>query len=201
VSALRAIHGARRRIGLDEDTYRDVLERVTGKRSLRAMNEAERRAVLNELNGDRPGATALLTGPYAKKCQALWIAGWNLGVFRDRTDAAMLTFIKRQTGIENMAWLRDAGDAKKVIEALKSWIAREGDVDWHSRGPRDYRDEQDRIIEAQARLLGLKSGDVVHTICGGLPKGATGVALARAAKMAAMNVLGERVREKIGASR
>jgi phage gp16-like protein len=68
VSALRAIHGARRRIGLDEDTYRDVLERVTGKRSLRAMNEAERRAVLDELNANRLGATAMLTGPYAKKC-------------------------------------------------------------------------------------------------------------------------------------
>ncbi len=66
------------------------------------MTEAERAQVLaifrNE--GFKPinrQPSKALSGKYAKKLQALWIAGYNLGVFRDRRDSALLAFVKRQT--------------------------------------------------------------------------------------------------------
>ena len=134
MSALSAIHVAKKQLGLDEDTYRAVLVRVTGKDSTRAMDENERKRVVEHFRkeGFKPvtkGNRKLLTGPYAGKLQALWIGLWNLGAVRNRDDAAMLAFIKRQTGIDHARFLTHAEDARKAVEALKAWLAREG-VDW-----------------------------------------------------------------------
>lgn len=146
MSSLAAIHVAKKQLGLDEDTYRAVLTRVTGKSSAAAMDEAERGRVVEELRrqGFQPaprqargealnGPRKALQGPFAKKLQALWIAAWNLGLVDDRQDSALVAFVKRQTGIEHMNWLRDPADAEKVIEALKGWMAREASVDWSVR--------------------------------------------------------------------
>lgn len=131
MNSTAAIHVAKKQLGLDEDTYRDVLVRVTGKNSLRDMSEGERQSVVSELR-DRGFKTAPkgLEGPFAKKLQALWIGAWNLGIVRDKTDAAMLAFVKRQTNIDHTRFLLNAEDARKAVEALKSWMAREGGVDW-----------------------------------------------------------------------
>lgn len=134
MNALAAIHVARKQLGLDEDTYRAVLVRVTGKESTRAMSERERVAVVSELRkqGFRPALNGL-QGPFAKKLQALWIAAWNLGIVRDKTDGAMLAFVKRQTGIDHTRFLLDGEDAARAIDALKGWMAREAGVDWSIR--------------------------------------------------------------------
>lgn len=131
MTALAAIHIAKKQLGLDDDTYRAVLMRVTGKDSTRAMSERERIAVVSELRkqGFKPVEKGL-QGPFAKKLQALWIAAWNLGIVRDKRDAAMLTFVKRQTGIDHTRFLVDGEDAARAIDALKGWMAREAGVDW-----------------------------------------------------------------------
>lgn len=131
MSALAAIHVAKKQLGLDDDTARDLYARVTGKRSLRDMNAGEQDRVVQELRrqGFKPAEKGL-QGPFAKKLQALWIDGWNLGIVRDRRDSAMLAFIKRQTGIDHTRFLIAAEDAAKAIEALKAWLAREGKVSW-----------------------------------------------------------------------
>lgn len=130
MTALNAIHVKKRQLGLDDETYRALLERVTGKRSSADMDEGERLKVVAEM--DRLGAPKAsrprrdrASGPFAPKLQALWIAACNLGVVRDRSDAAMIAFVKRQTGLEHTRFLVHAGDADKAIEALKSWIRRE----------------------------------------------------------------------------
>jgi phage gp16-like protein len=46
---LRRIHTGRRMLCLDDDTYRDLLERLTGQRSAAALNGRQRRAVIDEL--------------------------------------------------------------------------------------------------------------------------------------------------------
>jgi len=46
---LATAHVIAARLGLDDDTYRDLLERLTGKRSMAKMDFRERRAVLDEL--------------------------------------------------------------------------------------------------------------------------------------------------------
>ncbi|WP_027143168.1 regulatory protein GemA [Mesorhizobium sp. WSM3626] len=131
MTPLAAIHVANKQLGLDEDTARDLYQRVTGKRSLREMNPAELTLIITEQRqrGFKPAEKGL-QGPFAKKLQALWIASWNLGIVRDRSDAAMLSFVRRQTGIEHTRFLLDADDAAKAIDALKAWITREAGVDW-----------------------------------------------------------------------
>ncbi|WJI81493.1 MULTISPECIES: regulatory protein GemA [unclassified Mesorhizobium] len=131
MSTLAAIHVANKQLGLDEDTARDLYQRITGKRSLREMNDRELKLIITEQRqrGFKPTEKGL-QGPFAKKLQALWIAAWNLGIVRDRHDAAMLSFVKRQTGIEHTRFLLDADDAAKAIDALKAWMTREAGVDW-----------------------------------------------------------------------
>jgi hypothetical protein len=177
VKALAAINIAVKGLGLDDAIKRDLYERVTGRRSLRDMTSGQHGQVLDELRAR--GATFLskrLTGPYARKLQALWISGWNLGVVRDRTDATMLAFVARQTGIEHTRFLRDAADARKAVEALKGWIAREGKVKWS-----EFDNEQDCVIAAQCRMLGLARSDVAKS-------------LAEPDHIAVMQLLGRRVR-------
>ena len=137
MNPLAAIHVRKKQLGLDDDTYRAMLERVTGKRSAGEMSHAERLKVVAEM--DRQGGASARTsksarkgfeGRFAKKLQALWIAAWNLGLVRDRTDAALVSFIRRQTGLDHVRFLHDPADAKKAIEALKGWIARDGGVEW-----------------------------------------------------------------------
>ena len=135
MNALAAIHVAKKQLGLDDDTYRAALVTITGKSSTRDMSEAERNKVVAAFRqrGFKPasnGARKPLEGKYAAKLQALWIAGWNLGVVRNRDDSALIAFVERQTGLSHVRFLHDAGDALKAIEALKAWIGREGKVDW-----------------------------------------------------------------------
>ena len=121
------------------------------------MTPSEKDAVLDELRhmGFRPDGRRRLEGPYAKKLQALWIAGWNLGLMRSRDDAALIAFVKRQTGIDDVRFLHDPAAAAKAIEALKGWLARDGGVDWTDdrERPSWLQDHSAKIAEAQWRLL------------------------------------------------
>lgn len=139
MSLIAKMHVAKKQLGLDDDTYRDALERVTGKRSAKDMTDGERSAVIlfftnagfqNRPAAPRSDGRKKLTGKYAGKVQALWIGGWNLGLVKNKDDAALLAFVKRQTGIDHTRFLRDGDDAHKVIDALKGWLARDGKVDW-----------------------------------------------------------------------
>lgn len=135
MSAIAAIHVAKKQLGLDDDTYRALLIRLTGKTSAGDMTETERNKVVSELRrqGFKPASSGTrkpLEGRFAKKLQALWIAGWNLGVVDNRDDAALLAFVKRQSGLDHVRFLHDAEDASKAIEALKAWLARVAKVDW-----------------------------------------------------------------------
>ncbi|CAA0128987.1 Uncharacterised protein [Starkeya nomas] len=160
-----AIHAAKSRAGLDEDTYRDVLRRETGQSSSKALNAREAGRVLDYLRAlpgrvdaplkgpSKPAARGAvrMDGPYAGKLRALWITGFNLGVVRNRRDAGLLAFVERQTGISHPAWWREAADANKAIEALKAWIGREAGVDWS--GCRSTRDMQEASYHALRRRL------------------------------------------------
>lgn len=134
MSALSAIHVAKKQLGLDDDTYRAALVQVTGKGSTKDMSETERRKVVEHFRNKgfaaAPAKRKRLEGKYAPVLQALWIGGWNLGIVRNADDASLLAFVKRQTGIDHVRFLRDQDDAMKAIEALKGWMHREAGVDW-----------------------------------------------------------------------
>jgi hypothetical protein len=137
-SAIAAIHAGFKQLGIADDADRRALyARVTGKDHLTLMKPVEKEAVVTELRrlgfkpvARRANAQQKLSGKYAKKLQALWIAAWNLGVVRDREDKAMLAFVRRQTGLDHTRFLHYAGDARRAIEGLKGWMTREGGVDW-----------------------------------------------------------------------
>jgi hypothetical protein len=163
-SSIAAIHVAKKSLGLDEDTYRAKLELITGKQSTKDMTEAERQKVLTVFRNEgfapaapsrRADGRMKLAGPYAKKLQALWIAGWNLGIFENRDDAALEAFVRRQTGIEKERWLRYAEDANKVIEGLKAILARDGGVTWKEPklAPEFQRTSGYKIARAQFHIM------------------------------------------------
>lgn len=119
------IHVLKSQAKLDDDSYRDLLERETGKRSSKGLSSEQRLTVITALKRlAPPQETQRASGIYAKKLQALWIAGFNLAVIHDRTDKAMMTFLKRQTGLDHVRFLQDAKDADKAIDALKIWLRR-----------------------------------------------------------------------------
>jgi hypothetical protein len=62
--------------------------------------------------------------------------------------------VKRQTGLDHTRFLRDPQDARKAVEALKGWMAREGGVVWGSSHGYDWlQHDQGKVAWAQFRLL------------------------------------------------
>ncbi|WP_160012501.1 gp16 family protein [Rhizobium sp. 18055] len=162
-ASIAAIHVAKKQLGLDDDTYRAKLARITGKHSVKDMSEPERQQVLTVFRseGFAPVPTARrangrqeLTGKFAKKLQALWIAAWNLGIVRDRDDAALLSFVKRQSGIDHTRFLTDANDANRAIEALKGWLRREAGVSYGNTNGYDWLSQDGgKVAWAQWKIL------------------------------------------------
>lgn len=169
---IRAIKAVQARLGLDDDTYRDLLARETGKRSSKALTMGEAVRFIDHLKGrlsasqsghdthSKGGSGAMrLSGAYAGVCRALWISAWNLGLIRERTDRALVAFVTRQTGIDHLNWVQDPRDGARVIEAIKAWIAREANVLWPTEADaRKARVPLSRlrkiaVIEAQGRRL------------------------------------------------
>lgn len=142
---LAAIHAGKRALILDDDTYRAMLEHVTGHRSAAVMTGPERHRVLEHLRargfrpqaGRRAGSVAgkLVAGlamPAPAQTgggsqEALILGLWDelrrigaLG-FHARLD----TWMDRQGVPLAHPRFCDVKQASRLIEALKSWLARE----------------------------------------------------------------------------
>ncbi len=169
-SSTAAIHVAKKQLGLDDETYRAKLTVITGKSSTKDMSEDERQKVLKVLRRDgftpierRPDGRQKLSGKYAKKLQALWIAAWNLGLVDKRDDAALIAFVKRQTGIDHTRFLVYAEDANKVVEALKGWLKREAGVMFgNTNGYEWLASDGAKVAWAQWKILNPTAGLMVR---------------------------------------
>ena len=153
---IRRIHAEARSRGMDEGARRDLQRRATGKESCADMTAAELRRVIAEMGRARD---RLPDGPMAGKIRALWISAYNLGVVRDRTDAACASWLRRQTGPDAAAWASPPALAR-AVQALQSWLEREAGVDWrpHIALGQDGRTHEftrprARVLEAQWRIL------------------------------------------------
>lgn len=123
-SLLAQIHIARKELGMDEDTYRSVLLRVTRKPSSAAMSPAERRKVIAEFKrlGFKPkssfGQRPKSDKPYVRKVFALWGELKRKGIWRDPSPHSLRHFVKNMTDCDDPEWLTYP-QASRVIEALK----------------------------------------------------------------------------------
>lgn len=135
MNSTAVINIAKSQLGLDEDTYRAVLSRVTGKASLRAMTEREKRAVVDEMKRlgfrVRAGGKALPPSvkPYIRLVHALWKSCHRLGVIEDGSREALRAFCKRFVAPEDPAVSVDPDllsydQAAPIIEALKKMETR-----------------------------------------------------------------------------
>jgi phage gp16-like protein len=172
----RSLYGkieiAKKAFGLDDETYRDILEARYGKRSRTGLRNAQLVDLVEHFKtlGFKPlrkaparaGGRPMADGDTQRKIRALWISLYHLGAVSDPSERALGAFCRRVTGgrqggIDALQWL-DAGGALKVIEALKAMAERAG-VDWSPYKLRtdgvivDAWDPRARVIEAQWRRL------------------------------------------------
>jgi len=141
---LSVIHIAKKQLALEDDSYRDLLERLTGQRSSAKLDAEQRRIVLAEFkrlgfkqqsaqqssaNGGakkpRIGTRRLAADPRARKVRALWLTLWQLAAVRDPSEDALAAFVKRVARVDDLAWLSPQ-QFHAVTEALKDWCEREG---------------------------------------------------------------------------
>lgn len=127
------IHIARSQLGLDEETYRDLVERVTGKTSTKNATTAALISLVDELKvkgfhdtpSFRPSKRADV-----RKIFAQWGELKRRGVLGTPTKSALRAFCANQTGAAKDPEHLTQAEARKVIEALKAWIERVGGNSW-----------------------------------------------------------------------
>jgi len=150
-----AIHALKAQVGLDDDAYRDMLQQQAGQRSAKGLRVEQAGRVIQHLQGLADGNGALdLDGPYVAIARALWISGYHLGVVRNRSDRALVTWIKRQTHIDHANWVHNPAHGSAVVDGLKAWLARDGGVAWPSGKADTPGARQYAVMAAQRRRLG-----------------------------------------------
>lgn len=125
---IQLVHVAKRELDLSDDTYRDALKTHGGADSCSAMSIPQLQKVLKHFRGagfrTRNGnSRPLADDAQSRKIRALWLALHEAGAVRNPSEAALAGFVKRTTRVAALQWLSTA-DASKVIENLKSWLAR-----------------------------------------------------------------------------
>jgi phage gp16-like protein len=122
------LHLARKDLALEEEDYRVILERVTGKRSAADLSAAQLDSALKEmarLGWQAKPASGRANNPAANKARAMLISLGLMGVIRNTSEQALNAFARRQTGIERLSWVNQE-HVYKLIEALKGIANRNG---------------------------------------------------------------------------
>lgn len=135
MNTIAIINIAKAQLAMVEDDYRALLARVTGVASLRAMTEAQKVAVVEEMK--RLGFRVQSNGrklspsvkPYVRLIYALWTNCHRAGVIDSSSRTALRAFCKRFVahGIDGVVVDPDMlsyQQATPIIEALKKMQAR-----------------------------------------------------------------------------
>ena len=125
---LASIHCAKRDLGLDDDTYRDVLERVAGARSAKDLTDEQIVRCLEELRrqGAKPQGkvkAAVSGNPHVRHVWALWGSICRLGGAHTPSRAGLRSYIEKRTGVTEPEWLAPQ-QLNSIIEQLKTWERR-----------------------------------------------------------------------------
>lgn len=135
---IKLLHVGRRELGMDEDTYRQLLAGITRdatRNSASQLTLQELDLVLDRMKA--AGFKVRKAGsqrkqadhPMARKIRSLWLTLRDLGALRDASEKALNSWVEGETGVADLAWLNNH-QAHLVIERLKKWVNRvEGQVD------------------------------------------------------------------------
>lgn len=173
-AAIAKVKIAAKELLLDDDTYRAMLTRITGRSSAALCNEAQLGLVLDEMKakgwkprvvqGGRKGPRAPGAGkaqpaqsPMARKARAMWISLHQLGAVRDPRESALEAFGRRQLGVDKLVWA-DEGQAYRLIEALKAMADRAG---W-AQALVDLPPNTDPIKLLKVRLIRAQTNRLGH---------------------------------------
>ncbi|MFM4731882.1 gp16 family protein [Aeromonas salmonicida] len=146
---IRLVQVGRRSLGLDEETYRELLAQQSGKRSAAALSIQEldkmlqvmkgigfKPTVKRGVNGGKQKRLSPISGTQVRTAEigvirAIWITMAKHGLLRDGSETALNHYVERQTarinkgiGVAEVAWLSEAL-AYRVLESLKNWHKRE----------------------------------------------------------------------------
>lgn len=138
---LAAIHMAHKALGLSKDDALALKMEIVGVESARDMTEQQRRRYLHHLsrlqskqNGlpqpapisPRNAVQRSVDDPKDArwgKARALWHVLATQGKVKTDTDAALIGFVSRQTGMDAWRFL-NSYQVNEIIESLKRWVAR-----------------------------------------------------------------------------
>lgn len=129
---IQLIHIARNDLKMDEDTYRQMLQGLTGRASTKGMDLPQLTKVLESMKkkgfrvkpaGNAKAGIVLDDHPQSRKIRALWLDMVAEGIIRDSSELALARWVKRETGIDGLRWL-NTEQASNVIEKLKKWHYR-----------------------------------------------------------------------------
>ncbi|MFM4963753.1 gp16 family protein [Aeromonas bivalvium] len=146
---IRLVQVGRRSLGLDEETYRELLAQQSGKRSAAELTLQELDKVLLAMKGagfkptvkravneGKPKRLSPARGAPSRTAEigvirAIWITMHRHGLLRDGSETALNHYVERQTvrinkgvGVAEVAWLSEVL-AYPVLESLKNWHKRE----------------------------------------------------------------------------
>lgn len=133
------IHLAKNQLGLDDDTYRSIINQTVGKDSAAKCTDKQLIKVIEAIKAKgwsdkKPrvkGEKALkdrkayenANKPSISKIYALWGVLQRSGKIKSHDKAALDAFVKKYTSIDHVKWI-DKPQAQKIIEILKQMIAR-----------------------------------------------------------------------------
>lgn len=139
---IKRIHIAKSSLGMDDDTYRAVILRISRGRtaSSKELTDAERMAVMKHmracgftLRSQKQQGTAIITRPEMTKLRAMW---WRLSKQAAVTppgdhaacDEAIAAWAKRQLSTDSppLQHIRFATPEQwqRMVEAMKQWVNR-----------------------------------------------------------------------------
>lgn len=122
---LAQIHMAKKALAVHDDSYRALLQRITGQSTAATIDDVGLVRVVAEFQRlgwkprpFRPGSKK----PHVRKVWAVW--GSMKHLVRDPSAEGLRGFIKRMAAVDDPEWL-DGEQANKVVEALKAWKRRQ----------------------------------------------------------------------------
>ncbi|HGS4460691.1 TPA: gp16 family protein [Vibrio metschnikovii] len=135
---LKLVQIGKRELQMSDETYRNLLQDITGQRSSRGLNDFKLSKVVDRMKqmGFVPISKAnqkpkprRVRASEAEKIRAIWITMSKQGFLRNGSDQALDAYVKRMTskingiGVEQLSWL-NSDQAYYVLEALKRWHYR-----------------------------------------------------------------------------